>query len=68
MRFLLVVNLFPSNLYYVYDEPGADQIGEFGQAALAEHEQFGALMVGIEKVAPILSRCTIYEALYRFAL
>jgi hypothetical protein len=35
------------------------------QAAVAEHKQTGALLVGIEKVSHLVSRCNVYEALYR---
>jgi hypothetical protein len=35
------------------------------QAAIAEEKQMGALLVGVEKVAHLVSRCGVYEDLYR---
>lgn len=34
------------------------------QITVAESQQMGALLIGIEKIAPIISRCQIYETLY----
>jgi hypothetical protein len=31
------------------------------QAAIAEEKQMGALLVGVEKVAHLVSRCSVYE-------
>jgi hypothetical protein len=38
------------------------------QAALAEQKQMGALLVGMEKVSHLVSRCNVYEAPYRTPL
>ncbi len=35
----------------------------FRQATVADHEQMGALLIGVEKVTHIIAQCRIYEAL-----
>ncbi len=35
---------------------------------MAEQKQMGALLVGLEKVSHLVSRCNVYEALYRTSI
>ena len=41
--------------------PNRFQATETSQATSAEQEQFGALLIGTEKVAQLVSRCSVYE-------